>query len=142
VQPRISLITLGVSDLRRSVKFYREDVGWKTSFAEGDPIAFFPLRGLVLGLYGDQTLAKDVGANSRAGGFRGVTIAHNVRSRREVLAIFAHLRKRGARIVKPPRVAEWGGFSGYFADPDGHLWEVAYNPGWKLDRRGAVVLPG
>jgi uncharacterized protein len=141
VEPRVSLITLGVSDLRRAVKFYREVLGWETAFSEGDPIAFFQLNGLVLGLYGRQALAEDASVNARGTGFRGVTLAHNVRSRRAVMAIFDRLRKKGATIVKSPRATDWGGFSGYFADPDGHLWEVAHNPGWKLDRHGSVVLP-
>ncbi|MGC2289462.1 MAG: VOC family protein [Thermoplasmata archaeon] len=141
MEPRISLVTLGVSDLRRSVKFYQDDLGWNTTFTEGDPIAFFRLRGLVLGLYERRALAADVNVSPEGNGFRGITLAHNVRSRRAVVAIFARLRRRGASIVKPPRATDWGGFSGYFADPDNHLWEVAHNPGWKLDRNGAVVLP-
>lgn len=140
LEPRISLVTLGVRNLRRSVRFYRDVLGWKTKYAEGDPIAFYQLNGLVLGLFGHKALAKDVRVSPRRRGFRGVTLAHNVRSRRAVDVIFAQLRNRGGTIVKPPEVAEWGGYSGYFADPDGHLWEVAHNPGWKLDRRGAVVL--
>jgi uncharacterized protein len=141
VEPRISLVTLGVLDLGRSVKFYREVLGWKTSFNEDDPVAFFQLDGLVLGLYGRQALAEDASVSGRGSGFRGVTLAHNVRSRRAVTAIFDRLKKEGATIVKSPRATDWGGFSGYFADPDGHLWEVAHNPGWKLDRYGSVVLP-
>jgi uncharacterized protein len=141
MEPRISLITLGIRNLRRSVRFYRDVLGWKTEYAEGDPIAFYQLNGLVLGLYGQEALAKDARVSPRGHGFRGITLAHNVRSRRAVDEIFAQLRKRGGTIVKPPEVAEWGGYGGYFADPDGHLWEVAHNPGWKLDKHGAVVLP-
>jgi uncharacterized protein len=141
MEPRISLITLGVRDLKRSVRFYREVVGWKTPFQSGDPIAFFPLQGIVLGLFDRRSLAEDARQRPRGSGFRGVTVAHNVRNRRAVTAIFERLKRKGANIVRPPRRTEWGGFSGYFADPDGHLWEIAHNPGWKLDRRGAVVLP-
>lgn len=141
MEPRISLVTLGVDDLQRSVKFYREALGWKTRFSEGDPIAFFPLHGMVLGLYGRQALAEDASVSAGGSGFRGVTLAHNVRSRRAVVAIFHRLKRRGATIIKRPRVTDWGGFSGYFADPDGHLWEVAHNPAWKLDRHGSVTLP-
>jgi uncharacterized protein len=140
VEPRISLVTLGVRDLSRSVKFYREAFGWKTGYAKGDPIAFFQLNGLVLGVFSRRGLAEDAAVSPRGNGFRGVTLAHNVRTRRHVLAIFARVKKRGATIVKWPRRTDWGGFSGYFADPDGHLWEVAYNPDWRLDRKGAVIM--
>jgi uncharacterized protein len=140
MEPRISLITLGVRNLPRSVRFYRDLLGWKTTYREGDPIAFFQLSGMVLGLFGHQALAKDARVSPGRRGFRGFTLAHNVRSRRAVDVIFAQLRKRGGRIIKPPEAADWGGYSGYFADPDRHLWEVAHNPGWKLDKRGGVVL--
>jgi uncharacterized protein len=141
MEPRISLITLGVRSVRRSARFYRDVLGWRTEYADGDPIAFYQLKGFVLGLYGHRALAKDARVSPRRRGFRGITLAHNVRSRREVDEIFTRLRRRGGTIVKPPEVAAWGGYSGYFADPDGHLWEVAYNPGWKLDQNGAVRLP-
>jgi uncharacterized protein len=141
MEPRISLVTLGVRDLRRSVRFYRDVLGWNTKYAEGDPIAFYQLNGLVLGIFGNAALAKDARVNPHRRGFRGVTLAHNVRSRGAVDKIFTQLRKRGGTIVKPPAVPEWGGYSGYFADPDGHLWEVAHNPRWKFDRQGAVILP-
>jgi uncharacterized protein len=141
MEPRISLVTLGVRNLGRSVRFYRDVLGWRTEYADGDPIAFFQLNGLVLGLFGHAALAKDAKVNPRRRGFRGVTLAHNVRSRRAVDAIFAQLRRKRATIVKPPKAADWGGYSGYFADPDGHLWEVAHNPSWTLDQHGAVLLP-
>jgi catechol 2,3-dioxygenase-like lactoylglutathione lyase family enzyme len=141
MEPRISLVTLGVRSLPRSVRFYRDGLGWKTKYSAGDPIAFFQLHGLVLGLFGHDALAEDARVRPRRRGFRGITLAHNVRSRRAVDEIFAVVRKRGGTIIKPPELADWGGYSGYFADPDGHLWEVAHNPGWKLDERGGVVLP-
>ena len=95
---------------------------------------------MILGLYGHQALAKDAMVSARRRGFRGVTLAHNVRSRRAVDAVFAQIKKGRGRIVKSPRLAEWGGYSGYFSDPDGHLWEVAYNPGWRLTKNGDVNL--
>jgi catechol 2,3-dioxygenase-like lactoylglutathione lyase family enzyme len=141
MEPRVSLITLGVGDLDRSVSFYRDVLGWPTTYALGDPIAFFQLRGVVLGVFPRAALAEDATVPAQGGGFRGVTFAHNLRSRKAVDAMFERLRSRGVAIVKPPRKAEWGGYSGYIADPDGHLWEIAHNPGWKLDRAGAVLLP-
>jgi uncharacterized protein len=140
MEPRISLVTLGVRSVHRSVTFYRDVLGWKSDYAKGDPVAFFQLKGMILGLYGHSALARDATVGSRRRGFRGVTLAHNVRSRVAVDKVFAQISGRGGRIVKQPKVAEWGGYSGYFSDPDGHLWEVAYNPGWKLDRNGAVKL--
>lgn len=142
MEPRLSLVTLGVRDLRRAVRFYRDLLGWPAHYAEGDPIAFVPLNGIVLGLFGRQALAHDAGCRPRGSGFRGVTLAYNTRSRREVDQIFTVLRRARTPIVKPPRRTEWGGYSGYFTDPDGHLWEVAHNPFWKLDARGGVHLPG
>jgi uncharacterized protein len=140
MEPRISLVTLGVRSVSRSVAFYRDILGWRTDYHKGDPVAFFQLNGMILGLYGHAALARDATVDSRRHGFRGVTLAHNVRSRVAVDKVFAQIRKRGGWIVKPPKVAEWGGYSGYFSDPDGHLWEVAHNPGWKLDKNGAVKL--
>jgi uncharacterized protein len=141
MEARISLVTLGVRSVRRSVSFYRDVLGWKTQYVEGDPIAFFQLNAMILGIYGHKALAKDANVSARGRGFRGVTLAHNVRSRQEVDKVFAQIKRRGGRLVKPPKVAEWGGYSGYFSDPDGHLWEVVHNPGWKLDKNGSVVLP-
>jgi uncharacterized protein len=140
MEARISLVTLGVRSVSRSVAFYRDVLGWKTQYVVGDPVAFFQLNAMALGIYGRKALANDANVSARGHGFRGVTLAHNVRSRQEVDKVFAMIKRRGGRIVKPPKVAEWGGYSGYFSDPDGHLWEVAHNPGWKLDNRGSVVL--
>ncbi|MCI4326208.1 MAG: VOC family protein [Thermoplasmata archaeon] len=140
LEPRVTLVTLGVKDLPRSIRFYRDVVGWTTSAAETDPVAFFPLRGIVLGRFGERSLAADAKTRPRTGGFRGVTLAYNARSRAAVDRIFASLSERGVRIVKRPQVADWGGYSGYFADPDGHLWEVAHNSFWKLDRGGRALV--
>ncbi|MFG6175797.1 VOC family protein [Halomonas sp. THAF12] len=127
MQARISMITLGVADLERSVRFYAEGLGWERM--ESPPsVAFFPLNGTWLGLYGREALAEDAGVSADGEGFRGVALAHNVASEAEVDEVLALAVTAGARLVKPGQAVFWGGYSGYFADPDGHLWEVAYNP--------------
>ncbi len=141
MEPWVSLNTQGVQELRRPGSFYHDLVGRKTPYAEPDPVAFFALKGLVLGLSGWPTRAEDVGVGPQRGGFQRATLARNVRSRRAVFTLFGGLRKRSAPVVKSLQAAERGGFRGGFTSPDGHLWEGARNPGRALDRRGSVVLP-
>lgn len=140
---RVSLLTLGVADLERSVKFYREGLGWKMSSASVGDVAFFQMAGgLVLALYPRWLLAADASVKDESGGgFGGITIAHNVRTREEVDATLAAVRQIGARILKPAEDAVWGGRSGYFADPDGHPWEVAWNPHFAIADDGGIRLP-
>ena len=127
MQPRISMITLGVTDMERSVKFYEDGLGFPRMDSEPE-VAFFTLNGSRLGLYGHDALADDVTVAAKGSGFRGVTLAHNVSSEDEVDAVLAQAVTAGATLVKPGQKVFWGGYSGYFSDPDGHLWEVAYNP--------------
>ncbi len=127
MQARISMITLGVADLERSVRFYTEGLGWER-MASPPSVAFFPLNGTWLGLYGREALAEDAGVGAEGEGFRAVTLAHNVANEAEVDEVLALAVAAGARLVKPGQAVSWGGYAGYFADPDGHLWEVAYNP--------------
>lgn len=142
MDPRISIVTLGVRDLQRSVAFYRDGLGWPLSTSKSDDdIAFFRTGGIVLALYGHDALAEDATVAPESSGFRGVTLAQNAPSRGAVDAAFAAAEAAGATIIKRPREVFWGGYSGYFADPDGHLWEVAHNPGFPLDEDGAIVLP-
>jgi catechol 2,3-dioxygenase-like lactoylglutathione lyase family enzyme len=133
VEPRISLITLGVSDLERSIAFYRDGLGLPQR--DGPPsIAFFDLRGGAwLSLYPRKALAEDATVPAEGSGFSGITLAHNVRSREEADAVMAEALAAGATLVKPAQDVFWGGYSGYFADPDGHLWEVAWNPNFAVD---------
>jgi catechol 2,3-dioxygenase-like lactoylglutathione lyase family enzyme len=144
MEQRLSLITLGVAGLDRSVAFYQDVVGWRR--AAGPPeIAFFDLGGLVLSLYPHDELAKDLGLKPWKDGdaCQGFALAHNVRSEAEVDAIFARLTDAGAIILKAPEAAFWGGYSGYFADPDGHAWEIAYNPYWSIGDDGRITMtPG
>jgi uncharacterized protein len=142
VPPRISLVTLGVADVERATAFYLA-LGWElsSSSVQGD-VSFFRLGGAALALYGHDDLAADALLRpSLAPEFRGVTTAINVSSAEEVDAALATAAASGATIAKPGQRAEWGGYSGYFADPDGHLWEVAHNPYWPLDEDGLPVLP-
>jgi uncharacterized protein len=138
MEQRISLITLGVADLQRAVNFYEQVVGWK---AEASPpgVVFFDLDGVVFALWPHDELAKDMGMMADSvPAYRGYALAHNARSEAEVDAIFTRLKNTGATIVKEPQKAFWGGYSGYFSDPDGHTWEIAYNPFWTIHDDGRV----
>jgi len=127
MKPRISLITLGVGDVAAAARFYEEGLGLPRRESPPD-VAFFPLAGTWLALYGRAALAEDAGLPAEGSGFRGVALAHNVASEAEVDAVFEQAVAAGGSLVKRPQRAFWGGYSGYFADPDGHLWEVAHNP--------------
>jgi catechol 2,3-dioxygenase-like lactoylglutathione lyase family enzyme len=127
MQPRISMITLGVRDLEASIRFYATGLGFPK--VESEPaVAFFSLNGSWLGLYGHDALAKDANVPKEGHGFGGFALAHNVHSESEVDTVFRQAIAAGATSVKQPQKVFWGGYSGYFADPDGHLWEVAHNP--------------
>ncbi len=125
MEPRISLLTLGVSDLSKSKKFY-EALGFKTTWSEDKGVIFFKTNGTVLSLFPFSELCKDIGSGEFEKKFGGITIAHNTREKHEVDEIFKIVTEAGGRIVKTPQDAFWGGYSGYFADPDGHIWEVAW----------------
>lgn len=127
MEPRLSIVTLGVADLERATRFYGE-VLRLPRVPSVPEIAFFELGGIRLALFPREGLAEDAGVPAEGGGFAGFTLAHNLRSEAEVRELFAELADAGVSIVKPPQRAGWGGFSGYFADPDGFLWEVAWNP--------------
>ena len=142
MEPRVTLITLGVADLARAVAFYRDVVGWEPASVVDDDVAFFDLDGFILALWLDRSLAADIGVeNGDRGAFEAVALAYNARSRDEVDEIFASLGVRGAQIVKRPLETDWGGYSGYFADPDGHHWEVAWNPFWPIRDDGRIAFP-
>ncbi|MGA8160820.1 MAG: VOC family protein [Acidobacteriaceae bacterium] len=140
MEQRLSLITLGVADLERSRQFY-ERLGWCASSASSDAIAFYQLAGIALALYPRADLAKDAHLPAEGQGFGGMTLAFNTRTRSEVDTLLAEAQAAGARILKPAEEAFWGGYSGYFADPDGYPWEVAWNPGFTVAEDGTVLLP-
>lgn len=141
MEPRISLVTLGVDDLQRAVRFYRDGLGWPLSSASSDEVAFFRTGGVVLGLYPRDLLAEDANLPSGGSGFGGITLAHNVREQSEVERVLARATAAGASLLKPAQATTWGGYHGYFADPDGHPWEVAWNPFFPFGPDGALVLP-
>lgn len=136
----IHIITLGVSDFERSIKFYEQGLGWKKSAASQGDIAFFSMGGINFAIYPKDKLAEDVGIDANGSGFPGFTIAHNARSEEEVDHIFQEVKNLGASIAKEPQKVFWGGYSGYFRDPDGYLFEVAYNPFAKFDENDYLVL--
>jgi catechol 2,3-dioxygenase-like lactoylglutathione lyase family enzyme len=140
MEQRLSIVTLGVRDLAKSRKFY-EALGWRAAKAGGEGVVFFQLNGLALALFGRADLAKDAGVPDSAPGFSGISLAHNVGDKAEANAVLAHAAKCGGRLVKSAHDTFWGGYSGYFADPDGHLWEVAWNPFFPLDEKGNLSLP-
>lgn len=127
MKAKICLITLGVADLPASIRFYRDGLGWPLE-GDGKDVAFFKLEGTWLSLFPRENLAEDIGVEAAGSGFRGFTLAHNVASEAAVDEALAFAEKAGAKVVKPGQKAFWGGYSGYFSDPDGFYWEVAYNP--------------
>jgi len=139
VKPRITLLTLGVDDLARAVAFYRDGLGFPTKGIVGTEfehgaVAFFDLEGgLRLALWPRSSIARDAGLAQHAASATELTLGHNVRDAATVDAVMAQAARAGARIVKPPGETFWGGYAGYFQDPDGHLWEVAWNPGWPVE---------
>jgi hypothetical protein len=142
MQQRVSLVTLGVRDLGRARAFY-EALGWRTGAAAGDDVVFFQAGGMVVALWGRDQLAEDTGVEDSGrpgGGWGGITLAYNTRSPEEVDAVIAEVEAAGGTILRPGAETFWGGYSGVFADPEGHAWEVAHNPHWTLAEDGSVSL--
>ncbi len=136
----LHLITLGVTNLERSKKFYAEILGWKPSSSSSDDVSFFQAGGVVLALFPREELAKDALISSDGHGFAGFSLAYNAQSEAEVDEIIHDLKARGVNILKEPQKVFWGGYSSYFTDPDGYCWEVAYNPFFPFDENGNLKL--
>jgi uncharacterized protein len=141
MEQKVTLLTIGVTDLARSTAFF-EQLGWRRSFTRAEGVSFFHCGLIVISLFPRSDLAKDAGISAEGTGFSGIAIAYNTRSRDEVDTVLAEAKQAGGEIVKPAQEAFWGGYSGYFRDLDGHLWEIAWNPGFPFDENGALILPG
>ncbi|MCB0636228.1 MAG: VOC family protein [Lewinella sp.] len=140
MRQQLHLITLGVADLDRALGFYEKGLGWTKSDASQGDIAFFNLGGVILALYPREALAEDARLPAQGSGFSGITLAHNTRSEAEVDEVLREVASLGAEIVKSAEKVFWGGYSGYFKDLDGHLFEVAYNPFAEMDEQGRLLL--
>lgn len=137
---RVTLITLGVADLAAARAFYAR-LGWKEHAQSQEAVAFFQINGMVFGLFGRDDLATDQGRKGAVLGTGAITLAQNFATEAEVDAAFAAALTAGATALKTPEKVFWGGYSGYWADPDGHVWEVAMNPFWPLEADGSLHLP-
>ena len=140
MEQRMNIVTLGVSNLNRSREFY-ERLGWRRSMAKSNDIVFFQMGGMALGLFPSDELAKDATVPAEGNGFRRFTLAYCARTREEVNSVLEDAQKAGAKLLKPARDVFWGGYSGYFSDPDGFLWEVAWNPFFPVEADGCIKLP-
>lgn len=141
MEQRITLITIGVRNLQRAKDFYLNVFGWTPTEASTDGIVFFQLNGIQLALFPQESLADDAGVDPAGQGFRKYALAHNVRSEQEVDELVAQLEEKGARVLRRPEKVFWGGYSGYIADPDDNLWEIAYNPYLPMDDLGNTKMP-
>lgn len=139
MEQRLTLITLGVADVSRATAFYEQKFGWKKMLSSNDDVTFFVLNGIMLSLFKRESLAEDATISPEGTGFRGFSLAWNARSEAEVDAVVQELKNKGVTVVKEPQKVFWGGYSGYVADVDGNLWEIAFNPFLPLDDRGNVV---
>lgn len=142
MDPRISIITLGVTDLERSFRFYRDGLGFPTTRKPEQGIIFFQTGGVCLALYPYDALAADISSAFAVprSKFSGITLAHNVKTKEEVDAVLAQAERAGARIEKRAQPTEWGGYSGYFSDPDGYIWEVAWGA-FEFREDGSLIVP-
>ncbi|GAA4881976.1 VOC family protein [Flaviramulus aquimarinus] len=139
MEKRLTIITLGVSNLKESTHFYETKFGWKKSKSTNEHISFFTLNGIQLALYKRDELAKDANIRAKGHGFKGFTISYNTRSEKEVDLLIESLRVKDVEIIKEPQKTDWGGYSSYVCDLDRNLWEIAFNPYLELDEKGHIV---
>jgi len=139
MEQRLTLVTLGVKNLKMSSEFYEDKFGWKKLKSSNEYITFFQLNGILLSLYPKEKLAKDAGVSCEGNGFKAFTIAFNTRTKEEVDELIEKLEAKGVKIVKRPEDVSWGGYSSYVADPDENLWEIAFNPYLPLDENGNTI---
>lgn len=140
MRQKLHLVTLGVDNFEKSLRFYEEGLGWKRSDKSVDELALFPLGGITLALHPRKALADDTTLSYQPTTFSGMTISYNAVSEKEVDEVLEQVEALGATIIKPAQKVYWGGYSGYFKDLDGYLFEVAYNPFWELDENGNLKL--
>lgn len=140
MEQRLSLVTLGMRDLQRSIEFY-EALGWQRSMRAAEGVAFFQTLGSAFGLYPVESMHTDIGLEPGRTGFGGVVLSHNVRERDDVDRLLAEAAAAGGTLVKAGHEVFWGGVVGYFSDPDGYLWEIAWNPAFPIDTAGNITLP-
>lgn len=140
MEQRLSLVTLGVKDLGQARRFYESGLGWKVAQPENEGVVFFQLPGIILALWDYRSLAEDANLNPDGKGFTGIALAYNTRSKNEVDSVLNTAEKAGGKILKTAKDTFWGGYSGYFQDPAGHVWEVAWNPFWTVTTDGRTVL--
>ena len=140
MRQKLNLITLGVSDLDRSINFYEKGLGWKRSSASTGDLIVFSLGNIFFALYPRNLLAEDANVKDTKTGFSGITLSYNAKSEKEVDEVLEEVKNLGAEITKPGQKVFWGGYGGYFKDPDGHLIEVAFNPFWPLDENDNLKI--
>lgn len=143
MEPRLSIITLGVADLERSYRFYHNCLGFPTTRKPDSGIIFFQTGGVCLALYPEDKLAEDIGGPdfpTKRTRFPGITLAHNTRTKEEVDEILSDVEAAGGKIEKPAHKTFWGGYGGYFSDPDGYIWEIAWAESWEFNKDGSLVI--
>lgn len=140
MEQRISVITLGVSDLEKSRCFYETGLSWQSANISSEEVIFFRTGGFYLALYNKQKLFKETKTMKPGRGFRGIVLSHNVSEQNHVDIVLEEALNAGGSLLKPPQLTNWGGYAGFFADPDDHPWEIVWNPKWQVQRDGSIII--